>query len=271
MRGAESDRLSILASVESPERELFAPARSRVRWPWIALLVLSVGTAAAYVWQPSIGPSLAQWAAEPSLVESPPVTNSSASPMAASASEPTNAEATRAVALLTEPARIETMAVSAQAVPADPFVALDLAASAGTVVAAPASAPAPAASAVETAAKKPTTKSAASKRKPRVAAASPSKSNARKVAASKKANPSKDADADLLAALMAHMSSQGGAGHAAAPRNSTKPMDQPTIAKLVKRCESLKGEEAVQCRRRICDGYWGKAQACPVQSAESGK
>ena len=30
---------------------------------------------------------------------------------------------------------------------------------------------------------------------------------------------------------------------------------------------TLGGSEAVQCRRQICDGYWGKAQACPARLA----
>ena len=259
-RGGESDTLSILASVESPERELFAPARSRIRWPWIALSVLSLGVVAAYVWQPSMDPSKAQWAAAPNVIASPPVTNSLPATTPAAASAPADADAMHAVALLSEPARIETMDVPDASAPSDPFVALGAASSA----AAAASMPTSVEPAVETAAKKATTKSTAVKRTTRVAAASPTKPNARKVSA-KKAKPSKDADAELLAALMAHMGSEGATPNVPVSRKPVKAVDQPTIAKLVKRCESLKGQEAMQCRHRICDGYWGKAQACPVE------
>ncbi|MBK1613887.1 hypothetical protein CKO44_10440 [Rubrivivax gelatinosus] len=42
-----------------------------------------------------------------------------------------------------------------------------------------------------------------------------------------------------------------------------------TIADLVRRCRSLAGEEALRCRRRICENYWGRADACPRSLAPS--
>lgn len=69
----------------------------------------------------------------------------------------------------------------------------------------------------------------------------------------------RDPDVDLLAALMAHLGQTD-------PKARAN-LDDTSIAKLVKRCESLNGDEAAQCQKRICDGYWGKAQACPVPTA----
>jgi hypothetical protein len=73
----------------------------------------------------------------------------------------------------------------------------------------------------------------------------------------------KDPDILLLTALLAHVSrdAQG------APAGSQA---QLTIAQIVQRCEARGGKdslEAAECRRRICDGYWGKAQACPANLA----
>ena len=73
----------------------------------------------------------------------------------------------------------------------------------------------------------------------------------------------KDPDIVLLSALLAHVSrdAQG------APRARQADL---TIAQVVQRCEARGGTdsaEARDCRRRICEGYWGKAQACPARLA----
>ena len=73
----------------------------------------------------------------------------------------------------------------------------------------------------------------------------------------------RDPDIVLLTALLAHVSrdAQG------APRASQADL---TIAQVVQRCEARGGAdspEARDCRRRICEGYWGKAQACPARLA----
>jgi hypothetical protein len=42
--------------------------------------------------------------------------------------------------------------------------------------------------------------------------------------------------------------------------------ESDTIAGLVRQCRELAPREAAACRRRICAGYWGKAQACRKES-----
>lgn len=91
------------------------------------------------------------------------------------------------------------------------------------------------------------------------------KAPAEQVKHPKTATNGRDPDVDLLAALMVNVGQPPNAKDAARAN-----LDDTSIAKLVKRCESLNGHEAVQCQRRICDGYWGKAQACQVQ-ATSGR
>lgn len=72
-----------------------------------------------------------------------------------------------------------------------------------------------------------------------------------------------DADVLLLSALLDHVSTEG-QGEPLASSN------QVTLAQIVRRCESRGGKSAAQvreCRRRICEGYWGKADACPARLA----
>ena len=64
----------------------------------------------------------------------------------------------------------------------------------------------------------------------------------------------------LLSALLDHVSNDGRGMVAASP-------GQVTLAQIVRRCESRGATSAVEareCRQRICEGYWGKAEACPV-------
>ena len=71
--------------------------------------------------------------------------------------------------------------------------------------------------------------------------------------------PSGDPDVTLLSAMLARLS---GDTVVATPR--------PTIAQLVERCEAHAANdsiEAFECKRRICAGYWGKADACPMALA----
>ncbi len=70
--------------------------------------------------------------------------------------------------------------------------------------------------------------------------------------------PSDDRDVELMAALMSHVG--------ALPRN-----EQATIAGLVANCRTKPRAEADQCRRDICDGYWGKAEACPARGKPAAK
>lgn len=72
-----------------------------------------------------------------------------------------------------------------------------------------------------------------------------------------------DADVRLLSALLAHVS-RPSSGAALADE------DQMTIAQVVKRCNARPAAEVRECRRRICEGYWGKAEACPAALAKKG-
>ena len=66
-----------------------------------------------------------------------------------------------------------------------------------------------------------------------------------------------DADVKLLSALLAHVARSG-------PGGALAEEGQLTIAQLVKRCDARPADEVRECRRRICEGYWGKAEACPA-------
>jgi hypothetical protein len=105
------------------------------------------------------------------------------------------------------------------------------------------------------------TKSAAAT-KPQEAVAKPkaqgttTASTAKSTAAPRTAN--NDPDAELVAAIMARSSGDPVTGN---ERGSS-------IAALVRDCNALPDSgSALACRRRICDGYWGKAQACPKSMA----
>jgi hypothetical protein len=79
----------------------------------------------------------------------------------------------------------------------------------------------------------------------------------------------RDPDVDLLAALMAHVavpasSPQKPASHRTVRGGEAGGREHLSIAQLVQRCEAMQGSKAVECRRRLCEGYWGKAQACPA-------
>ncbi|WP_332672325.1 hypothetical protein [Aromatoleum sp.] len=76
-----------------------------------------------------------------------------------------------------------------------------------------------------------------------------------------------DADVLLLSALLDHVSTEGQGDPLASP-------NPVTLAQIVRRCESRSGKTAAQvreCRRRICEGYWGKAEACPARLAPKTK
>ncbi len=73
--------------------------------------------------------------------------------------------------------------------------------------------------------------------------------------------PARDPDVTLLSAMLARLSSDN-PGDAAAQR--------ATIAQLAGRCDARSGKEsseAAECRRQICAGHWGKAEACPMSLA----
>ena len=91
------------------------------------------------------------------------------------------------------------------------------------------------------------------------------RSTAPKPVATSSATSSADADVDLIAAVMRHGDAP------AAGRNASGETAAPSsIASLVSRCKSLGGDEAKACRQRLCEGYWGKAEACPKRLAPKG-
>lgn len=69
-----------------------------------------------------------------------------------------------------------------------------------------------------------------------------------------------DPDVELLSAIMKHLGDERGA--TGGPARSSQ-----TIADLVKSCRGKDPIEALLCQRRICEGSWGKAQACPQNLA----
>lgn len=73
---------------------------------------------------------------------------------------------------------------------------------------------------------------------------------------------SRDPDVELLNAIMKHLGNGKGSAVTAAP-----PRSPQTIAELVKSCRTKDAIEALLCQRRICEGSWGKAQACPREQA----
>lgn len=107
---------------------------------------------------------------------------------------------------------------------------------------------------------KPTNMADAKRRQPRDATAKLGGSNrtARAVpaapTAATKLDSGADADVAIMTALMNHMNeTNAGAGGSS----------NPSIADLVRRCRGLPAAEAQACQRRICQGYWGRAEACP--------
>ncbi len=74
-----------------------------------------------------------------------------------------------------------------------------------------------------------------------------------------------DADVAVVSALIGSRHTHDGVVSATAQQQQQQPT---TIAGLVRQCRALDPAEATACRRRICDGYWGKAQACNTAAAE---
>jgi hypothetical protein len=77
---------------------------------------------------------------------------------------------------------------------------------------------------------------------------------------------------ELMAALMSHVGAPRNSPAVAAKNTSTvaTPLarsKQTTIASLVAECRLKPRAEADQCKRQICAGYWGKAEACPGRKA----
>ena len=77
-----------------------------------------------------------------------------------------------------------------------------------------------------------------------------------------RSNRGTDSDVELLEAMVAHLQGQDRAPGTGAPTADTRPQ---TIARLVQDCKQLGPEQLRLCRQQICEGYWGRAQACPVE------
>lgn len=103
------------------------------------------------------------------------------------------------------------------------------------------------------------TRLAANSNLDRKRAAQPSSTANRKATAA----PNNDPDVALLSAMLATMSRDANPASNGSPSAQT----QLTIAQLVQRCDMRGVKDAIEtfeCKRRICDGYWGKAEACPM-------
>ncbi|NRF69446.1 hypothetical protein HLB44_20810 [Aquincola sp. S2] len=120
---------------------------------------------------------------------------------------------------------------------------------------------------------------------PKVAPPTPITDTAARRSASGSAAPeTRDRDAELVAALMAHVAPRGGTAAAsrsdkAAPPSGPAPVRTVTGAEAplepglrarldqrVQRCKQLNGRDAVvACRRRVCEQHWGRVAACPVK------
>jgi len=265
--------LSILEAIDGrpKRREPAASSQPRRRAAWVGggLLALLLG-----------GWGVSQWSAPDTAELAPPMVarNASAVAPAGTASAvlalapvaPTPAvveglpqEAASAVRVVQQaaPALAAASAAAADALP--PVAALAAAAAATSLVAPAASAPAAKAH------RKHKDKDKAADAVAVRAAAAGSKADKTASVVASKGKPAapahRDADVDLIAAVMRHADPVApAAGVAAAPSVRAS---ESSIAGLVARCKTLAGAEAKACRRRICDGYWGKADACPAKLA----
>jgi hypothetical protein len=128
------------------------------------------------------------------------------------------------------------------------------------------SAGAPARSATAKEVVKPPVKTADTKPTPPKATAQKASSPGEARAAVKAATPAanrpnaSDPDVELLSAIMKHLGDERGTAGA-----STR--SSQTIAQLVSSCKGNDPIETLLCQRRICEGSWGKAQACPQHLA----
>jgi hypothetical protein len=243
------ENLRMLAELESSARPMERSA-GRISTAWIAAVALLLAGAGAW------------WFSQQGAATAPerPITRTiAAAPVTEAAKPALPASAASAAAATT--ARIEAMPeppTASQAAATVAAKASELAASPPVAQASAAAAPAK---------PRPTRLAAAPSKRAasgagastRSAATSTTRSAAAPTANADRSN-NRDADIVLLSALLAHVSRDGQAGPLASN-------DQSTIAQIVQRCEARGGEESRQCRRRICEGYWGKAQACPAHLA----
>ena len=272
---AETGTTRMLSSLERGERTPTPPAagsaRPRNKYGIVVLALVLLGAAGAvFTFQPfgDASSSIAT-AAAPRVAAVPPATDAGGALALGSAASSAAAEAVVPAAS----AKIELAAVSALPGVAEAASApradgnpLDKLALNDTETA---HAAALAASGAKTAAKP------AARAKPRakpVVAKAPGAAGETKAAAARKAKRSEDdADTELVAAMIDRLDRRGPQPLApATPVTAPKPSDAAParLAELVRGCSSKTDLlEARQCRNRVCDKHWGKADACPASRA----
>lgn len=275
-----ADNLRMLVELESSAR----PMNDESAWhapSWIAALVLVAGAAGGAWWwgQQPAAPSLPATEASPArLIATAPATPTALPvPISAPASavadapvarieavpesraaQPVPSQSTAAVVATkpSEPASALPESTERRGANAQPETSTKRSVKPSTKAAAlPKHAPTHSAAATTEAGSRPRSTAAA-------AAAAPAESASGSATASN-GSPNRDADIALLTALLAHVSRDS-------PARPLGTQTQSTIAQIVQRCETRDGKdtkEARDCRRRICDGYWGKAEACPARLA----
>jgi hypothetical protein len=246
------------------KRSSVSPAAPKRAWLWwVGTALVAVALVGAAQWQRSQAQAsqaaaplpLAQAPAKPAAVIPAPATQA-ALPAPLSAASAASAVATTAPAL------------AADATPTPEAVAAGTGAALATLAMAKPD-PTPPAST------KPTTRpvtAAATERKatpprastPRPATAVAAKPAAPKVAAAL-ASTGRDADAELLAALMAHSdaSKDGGKAKAAAPLSEA---ERRRFAATLRGCRQGSASAQASCRQSACQGanYWGRTKSCPA-------
>lgn len=76
-----------------------------------------------------------------------------------------------------------------------------------------------------------------------------------------------DPDVEIVSALMAGNSTRRAAAETG--RSKQGGSTPENIAGLVNACKSQRGSESLACQAHICQGYWGKAQACPKRARKA--
>lgn len=252
---AHDNALSILAALDErsgPSRPASA-ARTRVRFLFVAAALAAVAIV-VLLWarmrpaEPPVAPLSVAATAMPARSSDADIGGANAGVHAADAASA--AEAPKAVAALEE-----------IAAPAVAPVVPSPAASAANLPDTPSPAPtaAPAARQAAKAASSTASKTRVAAASPRAVAKAASAAGARNTRSARR-DTAGDADVDLIAALVEHMNRQPGANASSDGRAPAT-----SIADLVARCRALGGSEAAACRRRICENYWGRAEACPRQ------
>ncbi|MDZ7814168.1 MAG: hypothetical protein U5L74_14170 [Ideonella sp.] len=255
-------QVSILSALDAPATAARPKLSQRQLWPWLGGGALA---ALGLIW-------LAQ--SQKTLHEPPVLQASLAAASQVSSASPTASVPVIVTAASASPAIIEVHVASGP-VPSDApasasesianpdSTSLMVAGGAAAAGAAAATALAAQSATAASAPKKPIKRSKA-KADQEVAGAkkAPRASPGRAQAAGLSSSASTDPDVDLIAAVMRHGEAPAG-GRSTDDEASTG----TSIASMVARCKRLGGSEAKACRQRLCDGYWGKAEACPKRLA----